>query len=301
MLITLDNGKTVSGSEIISATLRTSLEPVPLTFECQIRLNPEYSGSLKENSIVKVGREQTAVKIIYAQDTVAPFARGDNVERVREIIALHENSAGIANALNRAVIRENVALSDIYRSCGGKSEVEKSFIVPRFYGYKGDYPSKQIARICQEHGGVVRWLPEHNRLAFERIHDLFAQKPKLTKPQNADLTVKSDFLAQNEVPRYLSVAADGGIIQSQTQSNSAIAFSPLKTQAQLNAMSSVILNAKEVPCEFSPDIHAGDLVTIGKTNMVVLTAAHVWQVNDTGVLDNTSVFWLGVKPPVQAA
>ena len=296
MLITLDNGKVVSGSELLSATLRTSLEPVPLTFECQIKLNSEYASSLKENSILKVGREQTPVKIVYAQDTVVPFAHRDSTIQVREVIALHENSAGIADALSRAVIRENIGLSDIYRSCGGKSEVEKSFVVPRFYGYIGDFPSKQIARICQEHGGIVRWLPEHNRLSFERIHDLFTQKPKVTKPQNADLTTKSDFLVQNEVPRYLSVAPNGGIIQSQINGNSAIAFVPHKTQAQLNAMSNVILNAKEVPCEFSPDIHAGDLVMLGKVNMVVLTAAHVWQLNDTGVLDNSSVFWLGVRP-----
>lgn len=301
MLITLDNGKVVSSSEIVSAILRTSLEPVPLTFECQIKLNAEYAGSLKENSILKVGREQTPVKIVYAQDAVASVVRGDSTIQVREVIALHENSAGIANALSRAVIRENVGLSDIYCSCGGKSEVEKSFVVPRFYGYIGDFPSKQIAKICQEHGGVVRWLPEHNRLSFERIHDLFAQTPKVTKPQNADLTIKSDFLAQNEVPRYLSVAPNGSIIQSQANGNSAIAFVPHKTQSQLNAMSNVILNAKEVLCDFSPDIHAGDLVTLGKTNMVVLTVAHIWQLNNTSVLDNSSMFWLGVKPRIKVA
>ncbi len=295
MLITLDDGKVIAGSEIISATLRTSLEPVPLTFECRIRLNPNYSGSLKENKILKVGREQTPVKIVYAQDVVEPVAQVNDTVQIRELIALHENSAGIADALSRAVIRENVGLSDIYRACGGKSEVEKSFVVPRFYAYKGNLPSKLIARICQEHGGVVRWKPEFNRLAFTRIHDLFSQQSKVVKPQNSDFTIKSDFLVKNEVPCYLSISPDGSVIQSQTDGQSSVAFVPHKTQAQLNSMTHVILNAKEIPCEFSPNINAGDLANLGGVNMIILTAAHVWQLNKSGVLDNMSIFWLGVK------
>lgn len=301
MLIKLDNNQVIQGSEIVSATLRSSLEPVPLTFECQIKLNPAYASSLLEGKVLKVGREQTPVKIVLARDVVAPFAVGDESVKVREIIALHENSVGIASALNRAVIVENVSLSEIYRACGGKSEVEKAFTVPRFYSYRGNIPSLLIARICQEHGGVVRWLPEFNRLAFVRIHDLFAQTPKAVKPQNVDLTIKSDFIVRSEVPRYLSVEPNGNIIQSQTDSNSVIAFSPHKTQAQLNAMTQVILNAKEITCEFSPEIHAGDLAKLSGVDMVILTAAHVWRLNDTGVLDNLSVFWLGVKPKNQAA
>jgi hypothetical protein len=37
------------------------------------------------------------------------------------------------------------------------------------------------------------------------------------------------------------------------------------------------------------------LVRMGDTDMVILTAAHVWRLNETGVLENSSVFWLGVK------
>lgn len=294
MIIELDNQQIIQTSEILSATLRSSLEPVPLTFECKIRLDPKFSGSLLENKILKVGREKTPVKIVFAHDTVMPFSRGERIA-VREIIALHENSAEIASPLKRAIIRENVGLSEVYRSCGGLSEVEKSFAIPRFYAYCGNVPSKLIARICQEHGGVVRWQPEYNRLAFTRIHDLFSQKVKVVKPQNVDLTVKSNFLVRHEVPRYISTTPDGSIIQSQVESKGTVVFVPHKTQAQLNFMANVILNAKEIPCDYSPDIHAGDLVQLGGVNMVVLTAAHAWQFGDNGSQDNVSVFWLGVK------
>ena len=296
MLITLDNNQIIPSSELIEATLRSSLEPCPLTFECSVKINPEISGSLLENKILKVGKEQVSVKIVLAQDIIAPWHNG-NLTTVRKIIALHENSAGIAQTLRRAIIRENVDLSDVYRACGGQSEVEKSFKIPKFYAFAGQTPSLEMARVCQEHGGVVQWQPQYNRLAFVRIHDLFSQEPKVISPKNADTTVKSDYLVKHEIPRYISTDENGAIIQSQISEDTAVnvQFVPHKTQAQLNSMVRVILNAKEIPCDFSPDIHAGDLVKVGNTNMIVITAAHTWRLNQTGVVENLSVFWLGVK------
>lgn len=293
MVITLENGTAVSLSEVSRAELRSSLEPVPLTFECEIRLNEEYAPHLLEDKVLKVGKEQTAVKIIHAQDFTAPYNRGENTA-FRHIIALHENSAGIAQTLQRAVIRENVSLSEIYRACGGKSEVGKDFAIPRFYAYRGNTPSRLIARVCQEHGGVVRWVSDGNKLEFVRIHDLFGQKPEIIKPFAVDQTVKSGFLVSHELPRYYSTAANGAIIQSQSGTTGAAVFAPLKTQTQLNAMANVILNAKEIPCDFSPDIHAGAVIETNGTKMVVLTAAHVYRTDGSGT-ESLSVFWLGVK------
>lgn len=295
MIITLEDNTVIQGSELLEAILRTSLEPVPLTFECSVRLNEKYAPYLLENKIIKVGKEQTPVKIIYAKDSVAPFNNG-NLIQVRNVIALHENSAGIATALTKAVIRENVSLSEIYRSCGGKSEVGKSFTVPRFYAYAGNTPSLLISRVCQEHGGVVRWISKYNRLEFARINDLFQQEATVVKPKNSDNTLKSDFIVKQELPRYISTDEKGAVLLSQSvQGNNSVKFVPHKSQAQLNFMANVILNAKEVPCDFSPDIHAGDIADLGGVKMVVLTAAHAWHENETGVLENTSVFWLGVK------
>lgn len=293
MYIELENGQQISGSHLIEAILRTSLEPCPVTFECTVQLHEQYSASLLENKILKVGKYQTAVKIVFAQDMTAPFVQDTDWIIVRKIIAVHENSAGIAAPLQKAVIRENVDLSAIYRACGGKSEVQKSFKIPRFYGFAGSIASVQIARICQEHGGIVRWLPESNQLSFERIHDLFNQAPKDKKLQHSDHTFKSDFVVKQEVARYISTNEYGQIIQSQNDTIGRVEFVPQKTQAQLNAMQTVLLNAKTIPCDYSPDLNAGDLVELNSVKMVVITAAHSWRKDRQ--LDSQSTFWLGVK------
>lgn len=294
MMITLESGQPIQGSEIVHADLRSSLEPVPMTFECRVKLDESYAPHLLENKILKVGKQQTPVRIVFAKDQIAPWNNG-NTLTVRHLIALHDNSAGIATALSRAVIRENVSLSEIYRSCGGRSRVDKDFTVPRFYAYRGNVPSRLIARVCQEHGGVVRWLPDNNRMAFTRIHDLFAQQPVSVSPLQSDATIKSGFLTEHEVPLYISTNQSGAVLTSQVQGARSVVFAPYKTQKQLNMMAAVMLNAKETPCDFAPDIHAGALVRLGGVDMVVITAAHRHGVNETGAPVNQSVFWLGVK------
>ncbi|MBQ9600631.1 MAG: hypothetical protein IJR46_01305, partial [Neisseriaceae bacterium] len=63
----------------------------------------------------------------------------------------------------------------------------------------------------------------------------------------------------------------------------------------------VLLNAKEVPSDFNPDVHAGDLIQINGVQFIVLTAAHVYAPCETGKGENYSMFWLGVKNNIQAA
>lgn len=293
-MITLENGASVPISEIASYQFRSSLEPVPLTFECEIKLDEAYAAFLLEGKILKVGKEEVEVKIVHARDVVAPWHNGAEIT-IRHIIALHNKSSGIAQTLERAVIRENVGLSEVYRSCGGKSQVEKEFIVPRFYAYRGNVPSFLIARVCQEHGGAVRWLPDGDRLSFVRIHDLFSQTPVGVKAANSDYTVKSGFLVEHELPAYFSLDEQGAVLQAQTSGKGASVFSPQKSQAQLNAMGNVILNSKEIPCDFNPNLHAGALVRIGGIDMVVLTAAHVYRQSETGAPEEGSIFWAGVK------
>lgn len=295
MLVTMENGRAISGSEILECVFRSSLEPVPVSFEMTVKLSPDFASEILEGKILKVGEYQTPVKIILATDRVASFNQDNGVIQFRKVIALHENSAAIAENLPKAVIRENVTLSEVYRSCGGKSDVQKDFSVPKFYGFQGQVPSLQLTRICQEHGGVIRWIPRSNGLSFFRINDLFNQEPTKIQPKFSDDTIKSDFLVKHEVPQFISTDEHGAFIRTQNQMARNVRYVPNKNQAQLNAMVNVILNAKELPCDYSPKVHAGEIVQIGNTKMAILTAAHYIGQNSSGAPRNHSVFWLGVK------
>ncbi len=294
MIIQLDSGLVVSGEAILENTLRSNLEPIPVTFEAKLRLDESIALGLLEGSEIKVGRNLTPVTIVFARDSVSPVYQAGEV-KIRHIIALHSNSRGIGYRLERAFVGERISLSAAYKACGGKSAIEKDFIIDRFYCYKGMTPSYQISRICQEYGGVVRWGPENDTLSFARINDLFNQEPVMSLPAFTDSTKKSGFLERHEVPSYISTGAGGGITKGDFSKPRAVEFSPHKTTAQLHAMSQVLLNAKEVPCRYSPEVHAGDIILQGDVKFIVISAAHSFMRMPSGQEESRSIFWLGVK------
>jgi hypothetical protein len=197
--------------------------------------------------------------------------------------------------LQKAVVRENTSLSDIYAACGAKTAIGKDFTVPRFYGYQGDVPSAQIAQVLQEEGGVVCWRAEDDTVAFYRINDLFGRKSAVLMPVLADETQKSGFLERHEIPAYFSIQADGRVVQGDFSKPRAVAFVPHKTAKQLYGMSQVLLNVKVLPANYAPDIQAGDLVQVMGRDFVVITAAHDSSLNANGARLPYSMFWLGVR------
>ncbi|UOO93425.1 hypothetical protein [Vitreoscilla stercoraria] len=295
MMIQMANGHSIDGDLIVDATLRDSLTPVPVTFEATIRLKESFANQLLEGMEVKVGRDQTPMVIKYVRDSISSVYQGGMVQ-IRYFIALHKNSEGISHRAVKGIFLENTTLSEIYKACGGKSEIGKDFAVPKFYCFKGETPSYLIARVCQEHGGVVRWMPEGDRLEFTRINDLFGQEPIMKLQTLADYTQKSGFLERHELPAYISCAPDGSIVKGNFDKDRNVEFMPHKTEAQLNSMTDVLLNAKEIPSQFAPDVHSGQLIDGGKIKFAIITAAHSFrQGAGNGGEESQSVFWTGVK------
>lgn len=295
MYIELENNAVVAISEIVDSIFRTSLEPIPCTFEAVIRLNEKIAPYLLDGKVIRVGKFRTPVKIVLVEDSVSPVEQKGAVI-MRKITALHENSSGIAQRLGRAVIRENVSLSEIYQACGGKSQVAKDFKVSRFYCYKGYYPSEMIVQSCQDGGGVIRLNVPQNSIEFWRVRDLFNQKKVGGNLASADFTFRSGFLERHELPIYVSTKADGSFSKSNFSGDKSrkIIYVPQKNIQELNARSDVLMNAKHIPTKLMMDINAGDLIEIGGTAFIVITAAHRISQTD-GRLGDSSDFWLGVK------
>lgn len=296
MIITMANGNTLDGSFIMDATLRDSLTPIPVTFEATIRLHDDFADQFLEGMELQVGRDNTPVIIKFINDSVSTVYQGGMVQ-IRHFIALHKNSEGISHRAVKGIFLEKTTLSEIYKACGAKAEIGKDFAVPKFYCLKGQVPSYIIARVCQEHGGVVRWIPEGDRLEFTRISDLFGQDPVMDLPALADYTKKSGFIERHELPAYISCDPSGKIIKGNFDKDRTVQFIPHKTEAQLNSMTDVLLNAKEIPSRYAPKVHSGQLLTGNGTKFAIITAAHSFKQGAGGGVgeESKSVFWTGVK------
>ncbi|MBI0182284.1 MULTISPECIES: hypothetical protein [unclassified Snodgrassella] len=301
MLIQLENGSYIDGSAIFSAIIRSSLVPIPYTLEATIRIDESIAPFLQEGKELLVGPYQIPVTINYVRDNISDVYQGGMVQ-LRQIIALHSNTIAISYVANKGIFLEKTSLSKIYKACGAKATIEKDFVVNKFYLYKGKYPSHQIQEICQEHSGVVHIVPETNTIEFARIYDLSNQEPKMGIGDRilSDHTQRSEFLERHEVPSYVSCANDGSAIRGNFDKKRNVVFVPEKTQAELNAMTDVLINAKVLPSRYAPEINAGDVIQTGGCKFVIITAAHSFmQAAGTGGSgeESCSRFWLGVRNP----
>lgn len=286
--------KQLEGDAIYSSILRTTLEPVPLTFEATIRLDPRVGVDFVEGKELLVGRNKAKVVIVHAENIDTDIVQ-DMQKKARKITAVLSSVSGISFRRQSAVFKENATLSDIYAACGAKTAIGKDFTVPRFYCYQGDTPSFHIARLLQEEGGFVKWDADTDKIEFVRINDAFKVKAKAFIPALADVTRKSGFIERHEIPAYFSIEKGGGSITGDFSKPRAVMYSPQKTAKQLYAMSQVLLNVKTFPAEFSPDKNAGDLLEIGGTNFIIITAAHESSMSSDGGYVSRSQFWLGVR------
>lgn len=143
MLVQTENGQYIDGACIFSAVLRSSLVPIPVTFEAEIRIDEQSASFLLEGKELKVGRWQTPVTIKWVKDSISSVYQG-GVVQIRHIIALHSATHAISHVSSKGIFLEKTNLSSVYQACGSKSAIGKDFVIDRFYLFKGQYPSFQI-------------------------------------------------------------------------------------------------------------------------------------------------------------
>lgn len=297
MIIYLNNGNQIRGDLIRSAVLRSDLSPVPVTLEAEIRIDEDLEERLSEGEIITIGSSGDALRIIKAVKVLNRIAQGRREMDAIRITALLDNCHSIAFVRSRAIIKENVSLSAIYRAAGASIKaLDGDFPVPRFYCLVGSTPSFRIARVLQEEGGVVRW--KAGKLKFFRLKDIFGQKPIMDLPENASDEFNSEFVERHEIPLFFSTNESGEFVHGNMKNPRSAKYAPFKNAQRLMNMTRCLVQRKSSKINLSPKISAGDLVkstgTDGGENYCVITAAHVFESGTDGSGNNQyTKLWLG--------
>jgi hypothetical protein len=247
---------------------------------------------LAEGKIITAGSDD--LHIVKSNRSIERAAQGGREVSTVRLTALLDACHSIAFVRRRALIKERVPLSAIYRAAGATIKaVDADFPVPRFCCPVGETPSYLISRLLQEEGGVVRW--KSGRLKFFRLDDLFAQKASANLPNNATEEVDSGFLERHEVPWFFSLQDDGRFAFGNQSKPRSVRFSPFKNAQQLRRMSRCLVQRKIAKIAFSGHLAAGDLIPfVDGVPLVVITAAHVFESGtDGGSSNQYSRLWLG--------
>jgi len=295
VILILSSGQQIRGDLIKSAVLRSDLAPVPLTLEADIRGGDDSMDKLLAEGQTLSISSGDALHIVKSVRVAERASQGVREMAGVRITALLASCLGVAYVRSRAIIKENAALSSIYRAAGATIRaVEADFPVPRFYCPVGATPTFHIARVLQDEGGVVRW--RSGRLQFVRIPDLFKQQPVITLPSNAALEVDGGFLVRHEVPWFFSLDASGAAVFGNQDKPRAVLYAPFRDAQRLRNMTRCLVHRKTMRINYDGRIGAGDLIAFaGGEKLTVVTAAHVFGsgTDDGGTSDTYTRLWLG--------
>ncbi|NDI85059.1 hypothetical protein [Undibacterium crateris] len=293
MNITLQNGSVLPGDMVISAVLRTDLSPVPASLEVTLRGSEEIDKQAVEGNFLIAGSynyEFQIIKVEKSNDVAG--AQGKDVYPPLSITALYRPCHKISFRRSSAVIKEGATLGEVYGACGASVRIESDFSIKKFSCFIGGVPSYHIAVSLQEEGGAV--FLDKGSVRFLRLEDLFKQKSSITISEDAAQEIASGFLERHEIPFFYSLDEQGKFVFGNKSKVRAAQYQPRTDSRLLRNLSKAIVTRKIARLDFSPSINAGSIITVGKNDYVVITAAHAFISGTDGEgVDTYSKFWLG--------
>jgi hypothetical protein len=286
--------KDVRGDMMLKATLRQDLAPVPLTFEGVFRTTTQTAAQFKDGAVLVVNDVPMRIVKAVPQHMADGGVQGKEPFSGTHVTAFPDGLQALALPRTAAAIFEGGSLAGAYRSCGSTVPLAGDFELDLFSCHIGEIPTFALARALQEMGGVVMWRGKGMKVMPFR--DLFAQTPITALTVDSSESVNSGHLVADQIPVFYSIAPDGSII-SAPRKNAAqkLAYTPRKTQAQLNAMGRVLVNKRAATTTINPALRAGDMLNVQGTPMVLMTVAHhLNNGSDGGGGSQYTRVWLGV-------
>ncbi|MFJ3685549.1 hypothetical protein [Pseudomonas sp. NPDC090208] len=287
-----ENGNQLPTDVVIRWVNRSDLTPVPRNLEFTVKLIPGVEDKLKRGVSVWSGRENLEYKIVKTHK-MPPLGevQGKSQQQAMGVTALLASCAPLAEQLAQAVVLRDASFSDALRSCGAYLRIGSDFKVPRFTCLRGSKPSYQVATVLQEEGAALVLI--NSRLEVMRLTDLAKQKPVDDIGQvDSAAKIDSEFLELMSIPSFYSVNDTGAIVAGQMGDARVINFMPRGDARQLRNASSVLVRTKTIDSQQCQQIQAGNVLTVGGENLVVITAAHA-AVQKTGAMESYSRLWLG--------
>jgi hypothetical protein len=293
MRVEFSDGVLLRGDGLLRAVLRTDLTPVPSTVEIEVREDDSMAVRFAEGQVFFCGRERDAyrvVKLARKKDFGMVVKESD----VRALTATAELDAchPVSFRMQRAIIKENASVGEVYRACGATAQVATDLQIPRFSCFIGQVPSFALATVLQEESAAACW--REGKLNIFRLTTLAAQDPVETIQRDTSKEIESGFLERHTVPWFYSTDTAGQFAFGPRVKARDARYVHRTGPRILNNLSRVLLLRRILIGTFAPQINAGDVLQVATSKFVVITAAHVFETGADGSGSNQySRFWLG--------
>lgn len=266
-------GQIISAAQIIAATLRTDMVPVPVSLELSVQSTPELDAAITLGATLLVGDPAIAVTIVKVLPiTTQSIKEGRKVGGI-SCTAVLSGCQRMIEPTNRAIILSNTSFAEIFRACGCRLAVELDLPVSSFVCLRGQIPTTLIAKALQQESAVM--FLRQGRLVFWRVSELLKEPPLLRYDPSAVQWEDNPVVLAKSKISFFSVALDGSTIERPTPTASRpVSYYPKLSERQLMNLEKVLIRRGTMLRPMDQRLNAGVVLHIEDQVYVVLTAAH---------------------------
>lgn len=270
----LSTNKVISASELIVATLRTDLVPVPVSVEFAVKHTKELEQQLVSGAELLVTDIPHSFEIVYANPVKSQTIKEDGRIGGISCIAVLKGCKKLLDFASNATVLDQTSFNAAYRACGASNiRLGEDIPLPEFICLKGRLPTERLALYLQQEAAVICF--KDLKISVLKLDAIFKQDPILKLDPSEIQWIDSKVLEKHQKSSYVAVETDGSTIgdDTTTQGQSVIQKAGLDAR-QLKNLEKVLIPRGIVHRPINFELNAGDLVEIDKKNYVILTAAH---------------------------
>lgn len=282
MNIQLEDGSTISGSDLISAIYRTDLVPIPVTLELVVKSDERLT------QFLTIGRQITTPKGIPLVIIKSQVINEQSIKAGRRIGAIHvvaiiAGCEALLGVTSRATSLENTSFNEIYRALGAKLRIKPDIKVSSFVCLKGQLPTASIAAALQKEAAVI--CSTDNGMAVIRLNELMTGDAVLFD-KSAVQWIENPNAVRHSNTNYLSIDDDGSTILGTARAERSIRYYPRADNRELQNLRRILITKATITRQLDERLDAGKLIEVDGRKLVALTAAHRY---DTGALGGQTV------------
>lgn len=270
----LSTNKVISASELIVATLRTDLVPVPVSVEFAVKHTKELEQQLVSGAELLVTDIPHSFEIVYANPIKSQTIKEDGRIGGISCIAVLKGCKKLLDFASNATVLDQTSFNAAYRACGASNiRLGEDIPLPEFICLKGRLPTERLALYLQQEAAVICF--KDLKISVLKLDAIFKQDPVLKLDPSEVQWIDSKVLEKHQKSSYVAVDANGTTIgdDTTTQGQSVIQKAGLDAR-QLKNLEKVLIPRGIVHRPLNFELNAGDLIEIDKKNYVILTAAH---------------------------
>lgn len=283
-IVVESTGRQISGSELISATLRVDMVPVPVTLEMTTTASPDLVEQLTEKSVVLVGDLPIPIVLIKVQQLNTQVIKDGQRVAGLSIVGVLQGCEGLITPTRRAIIQEDTTFLSALRACGARFRSGQDLPLSSFVCLMGGLPTEQIAMRLQQEAALMFF--DRGSLSVVKIDEFLKRDPIAQYDPSSVAWQKNQTVESLKKSAFYSIGEDGSSIENSTPTLARpLDYKPRLNSRQLQNMEKILVRravlTRPLDLRLQPDV-----VLVGDQRLIVVTAAHRI---DTGAIGGNSV------------